>query len=179
MSEDRSTSTDSLLLKPGNLWSRTKEQTEHALQSGALQPIPTRYVFVEQDGVQFFVRISDLARKDEDRKKQDEATARLGKEINPFLPYDEDMFVANISDTHLCLLNKFNVVDYHLLIVTRQFEEQESLLTFKDVEAMWACLDEVDGLVFYNSGEPSGASQRHKHLQLVPFPLAPGISRIP
>jgi ATP adenylyltransferase len=169
---------DNLLLKPGTLWSQTKEQTEQALKSGALQPIPTRYEFVEQSGVQFFVRISDLTRKDEDRKQQDEA-AVSGKRANPFLPYNENMFVTNVSDTHVCLLNKFNVVDYHLLIVTRAFEEQESLLTLQDFEAMWACLNEVEGLVFYNSGEPAGASQRHKHLQLVPFPLAPGLLKIP
>jgi ATP adenylyltransferase len=171
-------SSDNLLLKPGTLWSKTKEQTEQALKSGALQPIPTRYEFVEQGGVQFFVRISDLTRKDEDRKQQDKS-AVLGKGSNPFLPYDEAMFVTNISDTHVCLLNKFNVVDYHLLIVTRAFEEQESLLTLQDFEAMWACLNEVEGLVFYNSGEPAGASQHHKHLQLVPFPLAPGLLKIP
>ncbi|MGA7937763.1 MAG: phosphorylase [Kovacikia sp.] len=170
--------TDTLLLKPGTLWSKTKEQTEHAHQCGALQPIPTRYEFVEQDGVDFFVRISDLARKDEDWKRQNQS-ALSGKKANPFLPYDENLFVTDISSTHLCLLNKFNVVDYHLLIVTRAFEEQESWLTLQDFEAMWACLNEMEGLIFYNSGEPAGASQRHKHLQLVPFPLAPGVLKVP
>ncbi|UBF26713.1 phosphorylase [Kovacikia minuta CCNUW1] len=178
MAEKQSPSRETLLQKPGILWTRTKAQTAHALQCGALQPIPTRYEFVEQDGVSFFVRIADLALKDQDRKRQD-AFAVSGKEQNPFLPYDENLFVTDISDTHVCLLNKFNVVDYHLLIITRAFEEQESLLTLPDFEAMWACLNEVEGLVFYNSGEPAGASQRHKHLQLVPFPLAPGVLKIP
>ncbi|NIO40609.1 MAG: phosphorylase, partial [Burkholderiales bacterium] len=39
--------------------------------------------------------------------------------MNPFLPYGKDLFVSDISETHLALLNKFNVIDYHLLIVTR------------------------------------------------------------
>jgi ATP adenylyltransferase len=126
---------------------------------------------VEQDGIQFLVRIvSNLARKDEAKKKQEQKSAS-GRPFNPFLPYEQDLFVADISPTHLCLLNKYNVVDYHLLIITRAFEEQETWLTLADFEALWACLAQIDGLVFYNSGQIAGASQPHKHLQLVPLPL--------
>lgn len=162
-----------ILLKPCTLWTRLQEQTQHGLKCGALQSIPTDYEFVEQNGINFLVRIlSNLKRKDEAKNKQDKA-AKKGQDFNPFLPYEEDLFVANISQTHLCLLNKFNVVDNHLLIVTREFEEQESLLNWQDFQAMWACLAEIDGLAFYNGGKIAGASQRHKHLQLVPIPLAP------
>jgi ATP adenylyltransferase len=44
---------------------------------------------------------------------------------------------------------------------------------------MWACLAEIDGLVFYNAGKLAGASQRHKHLQLVPLPLVPNGLNVP
>ncbi len=168
------------MLKPGTLWTKVKERTEHALTCGALLSIPTDYEFVEQDGVRFLVRIlSNLARKDEAKQKQNQETATSGQDFNPFLPYDEDLFVTDISDTHVCILNKFNVVDYHLLIITREFEEQESWLTLPDFEAMWACLAEIDGLAFYNGGKIAGASQRHKHLQLVPLPLVPTGVQIP
>jgi sulfate adenylyltransferase (ADP) / ATP adenylyltransferase len=163
-----------ILLKPGTLWTSIKKQTEQALQCGALLPIPTEFEFVEQDGVVFLVRIlSNLNRKKAAKEKQEKQTADSGQEFNPFLPYEEDLFVADISDTHVCILNKFNVVDYHLLIITRAFEEQESLLTQEDFAALWACLADFDGLAFYNSGKIAGASQRHKHLQLVPLPIAP------
>lgn len=171
MSEKQSVNQE--LLKPGTLWTRIKEQTQHGLSCGALQSISTDYEFVEEKGVNFLVRIlSNLTRKDEAKKKQDKA-AKKGKDFNPFLPYEEDLFVADISPTHLCLLNKFNVVENHLLIVTREFEEQDNLLTYQDFQAMWACLAQVDGLAFYNGGKIAGASQKHKHLQLVPTPLAP------
>ena len=166
-------SVNEICLKPGTLWTRIKEQTQHGLECGALQSISTDYEFVEENGVNFLVRIlSNLTRKDEAKKKQDKA-AKKGNDFNPFLPYEEDLFVSDISQTHLCLLNKFNVVENHLLIVTREFEEQESLLNYQDFQAMWACLREIDGLIFYNGGKIAGASQRHKHLQLVPTPLAP------
>ena len=78
-----------------------------------------------------------------------------------------------VSGTHVAILNKFNVVDRHLLIVTREFEEQRSLLTPRDFEAWWRCLGEYESIGFYNGGAEAGASQPHKHLQLVPLPLAP------
>lgn len=168
------------MLEPGMLWSSVTEQTKHALECGALQPVPTKSEFIEQDGIRFLVRIlSNLDRKQKAKQQQDKATATSGKEFNPFLPYDTDLFVANLSDTHVCLLNKFNVIDHHLLIVTRSFEEQETWLTLQDFEAMWTCLAEIDGLAFYNAGQIAGASQRHKHLQLIPLPLTSMGPRLP
>lgn len=166
-------------LHPGTLWTRLGERNQRALRSGALQPIPTEYELVEQDGIRFIVRVlSTIARKEAVRCKQIEA-ARAGEEPNPFLPYDEELFVADLSETHLGLLNKFNVIEHHLLIVTRDFEDQESLLNPADFEALWIGLSEIDGLAFYNGGPVAGASQRHKHLQLVPLPLAPTALRVP
>lgn len=167
------------LLQPGTLWRRIEEQTAHALAVGALRSIPTRLEYIEDGGVRFVVRIApSLARKDRARRKQAQAAAS-GKQANPFLPYERDLLVAEISDTHLCLLNKFNVVEHHLLIVTRAFEDQECLLDAQDFAAMWTCLLEFDGLGFYNGGRIAGASQRHKHLQMVPLPLAEGGPSLP
>lgn len=169
-----------ILLEKGTLWNDIVKSTQRALRIGAQFPIPTEYEFVEDRGISFFVRIlSRLKEKDEARKKQQEAYSSLGKAINPFLPYDENMFVADISDTHVALLNKFNVVEHHLLIVTRYFEDQEILLTLHDFEALWACMSEYNGFGFYNGGEEAGASQRHKHLQMVPLPLAPEGPEVP
>ncbi len=162
-----------ITLEPGTLWPKVIQQTDHALKSGALHSLPTEYELIEQDGVTFLVRIlANLAHKDQAKQRQKQKSPSE-QDFNPFLPYEEDLFVADISDTHLCLLNKFNVVDYHILIVTRQFEAQENLLTQQDFVAMQACLKEIDGLAFYNGGKKAGASQAHKHLQLVPFPLMP------
>lgn len=160
------------MLEPGTLWTRVIEQTQHALECGALRSIPTHHEIVEQDSVNFLVRIlANLTRKEKAARQQTQKAIISGEVINPFLPYEEDLFVADLSETHLCLLNKFNVVDYHLLIITRAFEEQERLLTLEDFAALWACLVEYDGLAFYNAGKNAGASQPHKHLQLIPLPL--------
>jgi len=167
-----------LLLEAGTLWERLTAATGHALSRGALQSLPTQCEFVEQGGIRFLVRVlASLARKDEAQEKS--GAAASGKEFNPFLPYEEDLFVTDISGTHVCLLNKFNVLNHHLLIVTRTFENQESLLTLPDCEALCACMAEFEGLAFYNAGQTAGASQRHKHLQVVPLPLVAEGPRIP
>jgi ATP adenylyltransferase len=170
----------SIVLKPNSLWEKVRQQTEYALNCGALKSISTNYELLQDGDINFLVRIiANLEHKDNAKKKQKKLAKKSGQKFNPFLPYEKDLFVADISDTHLCLLNKFNVVDYHLLVVTREFEEQETLLTLKDFAALWACLLQIDGLCFYNSGELAGASQRHKHLQLVPFPLIPELNKTP
>ncbi|MEO0770479.1 MAG: DUF4922 domain-containing protein [Cyanobacteria bacterium J06649_4] len=150
--------------EPGRLWQRLKAQSAHGLKTGALQSIDTHRVQLEENGVQFLVHIlANLSRKEKARKQQGKTAP-----ANPFLPYEEDLYVTDISGTHLCLLNKFNVVAHHFLIVTRHFESQETWLTHSDFEAVARCLAEVDGLVFFNGGTIAGASQPHKHLQIVP-----------
>ena len=169
-----------MLLKKGTLWREIACKTEHALRAGAIRPMPTEYEFIEDHGVRFLIRIlSNLKRKDDARKEQERTSALSSQPVNPFLPYEEDLFISDISDTHVALLNKFNVVDHHLLIITKTFEDQEMLLTPLDFKALWACMAEYNALGFYNAGEAAGASQSHKHLQMVPLPLSPEGSPIP
>lgn len=180
MSEKNPILQETLVLKPGTLWARIQAQTQSAIAVGALQSIPTECELISEAGIDWLVRIlTNLVRKDRAQKKQEKKTAKSGKEFNPFLPYEPDLFVGDLSPSHLCLLNKFNVVDHHLLIVTREFEPQENWLTLADFAAMWACLAEFDGLVFYNGGKIAGASQKHKHLQIVPVPLVKNGPKIP
>lgn len=168
-----------LRLTPGTLWDDIQQQTRHALDCGALQPIDTQHEFLEEAGMRFLVRIlANLARKEKANQTQKQQK-KIGKDFNPFLPYEEDLFVTDISSTHLCLLNKYNVVNHHILIVTRDFEDQDTWLTEADFQALAACMAEIDGLAFYNGGRLAGASQRHKHLQLVPPPLCPDGSPLP
>ncbi|WP_368621250.1 DUF4922 domain-containing protein [Paraburkholderia sp. BR13444] len=159
-------------LIPGTLWPAILRQTDHALGCGALRPIDTQQCMIDSGGIRFLVRqVSSLTHKEQQREQAHKLQTAKRPQANPFLPPDPDLFVADISDTHLALLNKFNVIDHHLLIVTREFEPQEALLDLADFEALLACMAEFDGIGFYNAGMESGASQPHKHLQIVPLPL--------
>jgi len=161
---------DLSLLQPGRLPAALLERTRSAIACGALHSIETEQCFIEEAGVRFLVRsISSLRRKAKDKKKK----RQDGEPFNPFLPPEPELTVGALSPTHTAVLNKFNVLERHLLIVTRRFEHQERLLTRADFQALWQALAQIDGLGFYNGGTAAGASQTHKHLQLVPLPLAP------
>ena len=178
MEESAINATD--MMPTGTLSSRAKSQTEIARNCGALKSIETEYHLIQQDDISFVVRtLSNLSRKKQARQQQSKQEHETGKRVDPFLPYEPDLFVGDISPTHICLLNKFNVVDNHLLIVTRAFEPQTDLLNLQDFAALWLCLQEIDGLAFFNGGKIAGASQPHKHLQLVPLPFLPDVVHLP
>ena len=168
------------MLEPGTLRARVAAATRRAREAGALEPLPSRCEVVEEDGIPFLVRVlTSRDHKAQARLEQDRVSALYGVEPNPFLPYDPDLYVAEISATHVGLLNKYKVLDHHLLMVTRGYEEQEEALNQDDFAALWACMAEYEGLAFYNAGEVGGASQRHKHLQFVPLPLDAEWARLP
>jgi ATP adenylyltransferase len=169
-----------ILLQPGSLRSALELTTREALRRGALRPIETEQLGVEDAGVRFLVRmVSSLRRKEAERRSGLGNGGGKGRARNPFLPPEPELTVSQVSRSHLAVLNKFNVLDRHLLVVTRRFEHQETLLTVDDFRALLACMDEYPGLGFYNGGAAAGASQPHKHLQLVPLPLAPDGPPVP
>ncbi|KAJ2613387.1 bifunctional AP-4-A phosphorylase/ADP sulfurylase [Coemansia sp. RSA 1365] len=122
--------------------------------------------------VLFMIRlVPALAKKPSSKPKENQ---RARDFVNPFLPYDDRLHVAQLGASHHLLLNKYCVVPYHLLITTARFHQQGEPLDATDFAAV---LDTINGLstsqiVFYNSGEESGASQPHKHLQLLPMPAS-------
>jgi ATP adenylyltransferase len=123
---------------------------------------------LEDGDVRFVVRsVSNLA-----RKRAAGAIPKDGARPNPFAPPDAELVIGDLAPTHFGVLNKYPVVAHHLLIVTREFVDQETLLDATDFAALAACLRQVDGLGFYNGGREAGASQPHRHLQLVPLPLS-------
>lgn len=150
-----------------------EERMRQAVACGAVAPIETVAEVIEQSGVRFVVRhVASLA-----RKRTAPAT--------PLVPWEERLFVAGVPPAHALILNKFPVISPHALLVTRRFVAQEALLDAEDFAALAACLADWDALAFYNGGQQAGASQPHRHLQLVPralgegpdVPVAPLLSR--
>jgi ATP adenylyltransferase len=101
----------------------------------------------------------------------DGGNARVGR--NPFDPPDPTCLIADdIRPAHNLLFNKYCVTRLHLLLTTKAYKSQEEPLEHSDfVAAADAIHRYQDGnwLLFYNSGPLSGASQPHRHLQLIPL----------
>ncbi len=148
------------------LLERADAVSRHALESGALQPIRTEQDWIEDGRFRFSVRwVSSLALKDRARV---DTVIRRNPDFNPFLPPEPALTVMDLGDAHRVVLNKFPVIDRHLLIVTRHFEDQRAPLSRPDFDALAAVIAAHGGLGFCNGGRTAGASQAHKHLQWVP-----------
>lgn len=149
-----------------DLLQRIDRTRRRAAGSGALLPIHTEQTPIRESGIDFTVRwVSTLAHKDAARV---EVAVRRDPAFNPFLPPEPELTVGPLGNAHLGVLNKFPVIDRHLLIVTRAFEEQTAPLTRADFIALASVMAPLGGLGFYNGGAEAGASQRHKHVQWIP-----------
>lgn len=154
------------------LWSKIQDTYAKAMESGAAKGIITSEA-VEAEGslgVEVVVRIAEAL---EDKPTKPER-AESGQVVNPFLPYDEALWVQHLSNTHTLLLNKYNLVEHHTIVVTREFQSQDEPLTSADLTATRAVIDAMPygGLAYFNHGPDSGKSQAHKHVQVVPLPLS-------
>ena len=127
--------------------------------------------FVQDAGVEFVMRVATRFPKGETAAGRSGAAPALPRD--PFADPDPALIVRDLTPTHRALLNKFSVLREHLLVVTREYREQRSLLDESDFEALAFCMEDAEVLAFYNGGPEAGASQSHKHLQVVTLPLSP------
>lgn len=85
---------------------------------------------------------------------------------------DPRLIVLKYNETigldYTLVLNKFNVLSDHSLIVSNAFKAQASPLTHNDFAVWYLTLSNANAVGFFNSNKRAGASQRHKHMQLIP-----------
>lgn len=152
-------------------WAEVVDRADAALASGAMHSFECALEFVEADGVEFVIRVATKFPKGESAAGRKADAPKLP--ADPFADPEPALRVRDIHGTHRALLNKFSVLREHLLIVTKAFEEQASLLDESDFAALAVAMEDAEVLAFYNGGAEAGASQPHKHLQVVTLPLSP------
>ena len=119
-----------------------------------------------------------LAKKPTASNQSDTATS---KPKDPFENVAEELFLAEFPRndvSHVLVLNKYPVIAHHFILATKRTKPQTDVLELDDLDATYSCLrawrngDAVRSLsrlfAFFNSGEHSGASQAHRHLQFLP-----------
>eukprot|EP00197_Chlamydomonas_leiostraca_P002297 CAMPEP_0202857802 /NCGR_PEP_ID=MMETSP1391-20130828/601_1 /ASSEMBLY_ACC=CAM_ASM_000867 /TAXON_ID=1034604 /ORGANISM="Chlamydomonas leiostraca, Strain SAG 11-49" /LENGTH=312 /DNA_ID=CAMNT_0049536653 /DNA_START=76 /DNA_END=1014 /DNA_ORIENTATION=- len=174
---------DGVLPQEG-MWQAVLRTYDAAQASGAATMTQTQVELVpdQATGVTFVVRLAPSLRAKPKAPAQASSEGSSGQPAaapawrNPFLPPEPELTVGHLSPTHTLVLNKFNVVPHHCLVVTRQFEAQTDPLNARDLHGALRVLRAMPagGLAFYNCGEHSGRSQPHKHMQVVPLPLIDG-----
>lgn len=151
-----------------DFWRRVDDVACSALETGALVPIETSCEVFESGGIPYQLR---TLRRANPKTTASQPTRDRAK--NPFLPPEPELLIGDVSSSHFVVLNKFNVVGHHLLVVTHSFVSQDDPLTVPDFEALLLAMAPAPSLGFYNGGLVGGASQPHRHLQIVPLPLEP------
>ena len=149
------------------------ERSTAAIACGALVPLQTDRVALERCAPFVIRRLLSETPKH---------LRPAGPKPNPFLPWDRQLQVEAIGDSHLVLLNKYPVQRGHLLLITQRWQPQAGWLDPSDWQALARVEADTSGLWFFNSCAAAGASQPHRHLQLLPrlagelsCPLAPSL----
>jgi ATP adenylyltransferase len=131
-------------------------------------------------GVNVELRYVDaLSHKDAERAVSGDRPAGQRAPFNPFLPYDERLFVADAGPEHVIILNKFPAIPNHVLLITRAFVDQEAILSVADFTAIAQLMAGMRGIVFFNGGRTGGGSQPHRHFQLIPVDALPVEAALP
>lgn len=149
------------------LWQQLVAVAARAQQNGDLVSIPNEFEVVHDHEIPFVIRYApQLVDKIRATKKPSQR--------NPFLPPEPNLCVSAIGSEHQLVLNKFNVLEHHGLLITNEFIEQTDQLRLSDFQAVEMLLRTKDSLVFYNGGKNAGASQPHRHFQWVPRDFGAG-----
>ena len=152
-------------------WRQAATTAQRALEQGALVPLETRELQLEGTAP-FVVRRLEGA--------PPRHLASKGPKPNPFLPWEPPLEIGRLASSHALILNKYPVQPAHLLLITQGWQPQAGWLDEADWRAVGHVAADTGGLWFFNSGPVAGASQPHRHLQLLPrhpgeasCPLAP------
>ncbi len=141
-------------------WNIALDKTSSAVIDKALIPLNTKiYKIYNHSNYHFEVRM--LISKEFINKPN------YTKNINPFSPWDKRLEIAHIHNKHVLILNKYPVQIGHMLLITNTWSPQDGWLDKSDFKALESVEKDTSGLWFFNSSRIAGASQPHRHIQLL------------
>ena len=141
-------------------WVKALDQTHLSITKNGLFPLKTTVVTREYyNKNDFIIRELDTSRF---KKKNS-----YGPNQNPFNPWDKILEVDKIGTNHQLILNKYPVQKGHILLITNTWRPQDGWLDINDWIAIQMVNEDTSGLWFFNSSPIAGASQPHRHFQLL------------
>ncbi|KAF4976743.1 hypothetical protein FZEAL_6621 [Fusarium zealandicum] len=173
---------------PSNLPELVKSTFSRARSQGDLHYYPTQVTILYVNSIPFQLRFSPALASKPKAPPRDQSKPQ--KPFDPFADPPATLRVTDLGPSHFLVLNKFAVVPEHFILATTEFKPQTHVLEEADLEATLACIEAYqaarrtdeerghrdgelgggDGLyAFFNCGDHSGASQPHRHIQLLPI----------
>ncbi|THU95382.1 HIT-like protein [Dendrothele bispora CBS 962.96] len=167
-------------MQPSEVVDKIPSAFDKGLASGDLLFFPSSVHHIEEGGITYEIRLCPaLQKKSETKAKDVSPTQSVKKSIDPFSPpYNPNIFVGYLpsqdqgDEAYAILMNKYSVVPYHFLMITKEFQPQTSPLMPDDLLNSYKLLSAArkankNVFAFYNCGDLSGASQPHKHIQFI------------
>tara|TARA_Y100000589_G_scaffold188652_1_gene178557 strand:+ start:191 stop:1021 length:831 start_codon:yes stop_codon:yes gene_type:complete len=141
-------------------WKKALKKTKISINSKCLFPLNTTDITANlYKGNDFVIRELDITKF----KKN----LFIGPNVNPFKPWEKILEIDSIGKDHQLILNKYPVQLGHILLITKEWKEQNGWIDLKDWEAIKKVNKDTSGLWFFNSEPLAGASQPHRHIQLL------------
>ena len=141
-------------------WEKALDQTRLAIENESLFPLKTYIItndlYQKND---FIIRRLDTSKFN---KKN-----FYGPKLNPFCPWEKILEIDKIGNYHQLILNKYPVQKGHILLITNTWKPQNGWLDINDFIAIQKVNKDTTGLWFFNSSPTAGASQPHRHFQLL------------
>ena len=141
-------------------WEKALYQTRLSINKRSLFPIETSVITKElYNNNDFIIKKADTSRF----KKN----ICYGPKQNPFNPWEKILEIEKIGSDHQLILNKYPVQKGHILLITNKWKPQNGWLDINDWLAIQKVNNDTSGLWFFNSSSIAGASQPHRHFQLL------------
>ena len=141
-------------------WEKALEQTNISINENSLYPLETKVVTSE-----FYDKNDFIFRKLDTSKFKKKIS--YGPKQNPFNPWEKILEIEKIGNHHQLILNKYPVQKGHILLITNSWKPQNGWLDINDWVAIQKVNKDTSGLWFFNSSPIAGASQPHRHIQLL------------
>ena len=141
-------------------WKKALHQTQISINDESLYPLKTRIIASDlYQNNDFIIRKLDTINFNKKRI--------YGPKQNPFCPWEKILEIDKIEHNHQLILNKYPVQKGHILLITNNWKPQNGWLDIKDWKAIQKVNKDTSGLWFFNSSPIAGASQPHRHFQLL------------
>tara|TARA_B100000579_G_scaffold370166_1_gene332046 strand:+ start:68 stop:904 length:837 start_codon:yes stop_codon:yes gene_type:complete len=147
-------------VKSESIWSNALEISRQAVKCGAVIPLNTVKYKSSEEYSDFELRFL--------KSPIPNYLIEYGPKRNPFIPWDSRLEIQPVNAKHTLILNKYPVQLGHMLLITNIWKPQNGWLNEDDFEAIIDVDNDTTGLWFFNSSKEAGASQPHRHFQLLP-----------
>ena len=143
-----------------SIWSKALEISRKAVDIGAVIPLETFKYKSNDNFCDYELRFL--------KSPIPKYLVDYGPKRNPFIPWDSKLEIQSIGSNHTLILNKYPVQIGHMLLITNSWKPQNGWLDVHDFDAIKNVDNDTSGLWFFNSSKEAGASQPHRHFQLLP-----------